>query len=132
MGTYTEEVQNSMSIDTAIEASLSTSFFEFFDASLGVSVTTGYDWTQTSRSTKSEAHSFGVQIDVPPGYIVIIDGAVGDCDGSVAKTELFRITSYDSAGKLVKEEYEKTFANGTTMPFQMTRRNIRAPVTLEE
>ena len=56
-----------MSIDTSIEASLSTSFFEFFDASLGVSVSTGYDWTQTSQATKSEEHSFEVQTDVPPG-----------------------------------------------------------------
>ena len=62
----------------------------------------------------------------------MIDGAVGDCGGSIAKTELFRITSYDSAGKLVKEEYEKTLANGTGIPFEMNIKNVgRSPLTLE-
>jgi len=50
--TYTTTVQNSMSIDVTIEESMSTDFFRKFSAEIGVSATTGYDWTHISTEAK--------------------------------------------------------------------------------
>lgn len=104
--TYSSEVQNSMSIDVTIEESLEASYFTLLSETLGISASTGYDWTLTSTETKSEEHSYEVDTDVPPGTIVMIDGAIGKCGGSTSKTELFKISSYDPEGRLLEEKYE--------------------------
>ena len=55
-----------MSIDATIEYAMQAAFFEFFSESIGISLTTGYDWTQTSSEAKSEEHSYKVSTTVPP------------------------------------------------------------------
>merc|ERR1712020_42006 len=99
MGT---EVQNSMSIDLSIADALEASYFTLFSETLSISASTGYDWTHTSSEAKSEEHSYEVDTEVPPGTIVMIDGAVGRCGGSTSKTEMFRITSYDPEGRILE------------------------------
>jgi len=107
--TYSSEVQNSMSIDVSIEEAMEASYFTLLSETLGISASTGYDWTRTSSETKSEEHSYEVDTDVPPGTIVMIDGAIGRCGGSTSKTELFKISSYDTEGRLLEEKYEDRF-----------------------
>merc|ERR1712051_285050 len=104
--TYSTEVQNSMSIDLSIADALEASYFTLFTETLGISASTGYDWTHTSSERKSEEHSYEVDTEVPPGTIVMIDGAVGRCGGSTSKTEMFRITSYDPEGTILEVQYE--------------------------
>ena len=55
-----------MSIDSSIEYSMTAKFFDMFEESLGISVTTGYDWSKTSSQAKSETESFTVSAQVPP------------------------------------------------------------------
>lgn len=104
--TYSAEVQESMSIDTAIEDSMTVSFFGMFSDTLSISVATGYDWTTTSSAAKSEEQSYEVDTDVPPGTVVMIDGAIGYCGGSTVKTELFKISTYDQDGQLLSTKFE--------------------------
>merc|ERR1712064_222228 len=73
--TWTTEVSNSMSIDATIEYAMSASFFSFFSEELGISVSTGYDWTHTSSEAKSETQEFKVETVVNPHSILIIEGA---------------------------------------------------------
>jgi len=115
--TWTTEASNSMSIDTTIEASMSASFFSFFSADLGISSTTGYDWTQTSSQAKSETEEFKVETVVPPHSILIIEGAEGNCGGNNVKTELFRFTSTDGDGNIISQTLEYFNGNNTKLLF---------------
>jgi len=112
--TWTTEASNSMSIDATIEASMSSSFFGFFSAELGLSVSTGYDWTQTSSQAKSETQEFKVEAVVHPNSILIIEGAEGNCGGNNVKTELFRFTSTDGNGNIISQKLEYFNGNNTT------------------
>ena len=97
-----------MSIDATIQASMESSFFGLFSASVGVSVTTGYDWTQTTEATKSEQVTIEVRSTVGPGYILQIQQATGLCGGSYSNTELFKILHIEGkTGKVIKEELNK-------------------------
>jgi len=104
--TYSTEVQHSMSIDLSVAAALKENYFTLFSAELSTSASTGYDWTHTSSETMSEEHSYEVDTEVPPGTVVMIDGAIGRCGGSTSKTELFKISSYDQEGILIAEHFE--------------------------
>jgi len=104
--TYSTEVKNSMSIDLSIADALEASYFTLFSETLSISASTGYDWTHTSSEAKSEEHSYEVDTEVPPGTVVMIDGAIGRCGGSTSKTELFKISSYDQEGVLIAEHFE--------------------------
>ncbi len=106
-----------MSIDTTIEASMKASFFGLFEASLGVSTTTGYDWTHTTDVTMSEQVTVEVKASVKPGFILQIKQAVGKCGGSQAKTELFKIVHIEGkSGRIAQVEYEWTdFKNATSV-----------------
>ncbi len=64
----------------------------------------------------SEEVTIEVNSIVNPGYILQIKQASGFCGHSSAKTELFKIVHVEGkTGKVVKEEYEWTFKNGTTL-----------------
>ncbi len=111
---YTQSFSESMSIDTTIKASMSANFFDIFGASIGVSVHTGYNWKETSTETMNDEEKFEIKATAPAGYVLTIEQAVGHCDGNTAKTELFRIT-HTKDGKIVSQELEKQFRNGTVL-----------------
>ena len=61
-------------MDITVEAELKAEFFDIFSADIGVSVTTGYDWTHATDSTKSEQTTITVEAEAPPGkYLVFIN-----------------------------------------------------------
>ena len=41
----------------------------FYSSGVGLSETTGYDWTETSEATKSEQVTVTVEAEAPPGMI---------------------------------------------------------------
>ena len=107
-----------MSIDSTIEASMEAQFFGLFGLTLGTSVTTGYDWTKVSESTKNEQITVEVKASVRPGYILQIKQATGKCGDNRSNTELFKIVHIEGkSGKVMKEDYEWTLPDGTTLPF---------------
>lgn len=114
---YSEEVSESMSIDVTIKEEIKESFFDIFSSTIGVSVSTGYDWSHTTSVTKSELEQFEVNAIAPPGYVLNIEQVIGHCGGSEAKTELFRISHTDAKGNIVKTFYEKTLPGGKTVHF---------------
>ena len=98
-----------MSIDSTIESSMEASYFGLFSASIGVSVETGYDWTEVSESTKNEQVTVEVKATVRPGYILQIKQATGKCGDNKSNTELFKIVHIEGkSGKVMKEDYEWT------------------------
>ena len=54
-------------MDITVEAELKAEFFDIFSADIGVSATTGYDWTHATDSTKSEQTTITVEAEAPPG-----------------------------------------------------------------
>ena len=54
-------------MDITVEAELKAEFFDIFSADIGVSATTGYDWTHATDSTKSEQTTITVEAKAPPG-----------------------------------------------------------------
>ncbi|XP_021966495.1 uncharacterized protein LOC110861676 [Folsomia candida] len=50
-----------------------------FETRLGVSVTTGYDWSQTESSTFTETIEYESRVQAPPGCLTRIKEAVGIC-----------------------------------------------------
>ena len=104
--TYSEELSQTIKIGLDVEYEISASLFEIFEASLGESVSTGFDWTSTSTSTKSITEEFKVLAQAPPGLFLTIEQAVGTCGDSTVNTELFRIRHTDSKGNVVHEQIE--------------------------
>merc|ERR1711976_340715 len=47
---YSKSMSEEMSISVGVSASMSASYFGLFSASLEVSATTGYDWSQTTET----------------------------------------------------------------------------------
>ena len=103
---YSDELSQTISVGLDVEYEISAGLFEIFEASLGESVSTGFDWTSTSTSTKSQVEEFKVLASAPPGLLLTIEQAVGTCGGSIVNTELFRIRHTDSKGNIVHEEFE--------------------------
>jgi len=56
-----------MSIDETISESMTDSFFGLFSDSLGVSVTTGYNWGSVSETVQSEEVTITVDAVAPAG-----------------------------------------------------------------
>jgi len=104
--TYSEELHQTISVGLDIEYEISAGLIEVFEASLGESVSTGFNWGSTSTSTRSRAETFKVLAEAPPGLLLTIEQAVGTCGESTVSTELFRIRHTDSKGNIVHEEFE--------------------------
>merc|ERR1712126_261604 len=105
--TWSSSAQESMSIDSTIEYAMHAGFFDMFSEDLGISVSTGYDWTHTSSQAQSETETFKVEAKVPPYTLLQIQGAEGDCGGNNVKTELFKTITLDSDGNILSEIIEK-------------------------
>jgi len=100
---FSNKISEGMSIDETIEHELSAQFWGIFEARMGMSVNTGYDWGHVSTQTKSEQTTITVEGTVPPGYVLIIEQAVGHCSGSEARTDMFRISHQDKDGNVVSQ-----------------------------
>merc|ERR1712241_1523666 len=102
--TFGDELSETISISSTIEYETTLSLFEIFEASLGFSMTTGYDWGHSSSVTKSVTEQFQVNALAPAGRILTIEQAIGTCGDTEVKTELFRIRHTDSKGNILYEE----------------------------
>ena len=115
---YSSSISENMSIDRTIQAELTAQFFGLFSSSIGriivsdtyhhhvvpgSSVSTGYDWTQTSTETRHEQVTVTVSAPAPPGLVLVIEQAVGDCDESQARTEMYRISHHDKMGNVLRQ-----------------------------
>jgi len=80
---YSVSMEEGFSVSATVEAEMKKAFFNIFDVTLGVSVTTGYDWSQTTTEDQMEEREFENQILVPSGGCVEIFQAVGKCGESV-------------------------------------------------
>jgi len=112
---FSMEVSEGMSIDKTIEAEMSAQFWGIFEARMGMSTTTGYDWGHVSTQTKSEQATVTVEGTVPPGHVLIIEQAIGHCGGSEARTDMFKISHQDEDGNVVSQRVHRTLENQTFM-----------------
>jgi len=87
---WSSQITESMSVDATISSEVKAGFFDIFEASIGMSVTTGYDWSETSSEAKSEIREFTDSTEVPGGRMIQIQQTKGHCGGSEVNTEMFR------------------------------------------
>jgi len=105
---YSTSLSSSMSIDVTIEEELTAQFFGLFSETLGISTTTGYNWEYVSDSTMGQLETFTVSAEAPPGLVLVIEQAVGHCDGSTAHTEMFRTSHHAKDGTVVYSKLESS------------------------
>ena len=68
-----------------------------------MSVTTGYDWSETSSEAKSETKEFTVSTELPGGRMVQIQQTKGNCGGSEVNTERFRnVVTYKDGNQIIE------------------------------
>ena len=58
--TYTEEHSESMTVSVGVDTAVSAGFFKLFEAELGISETTGFDWTDVSTETQGATKTYRV------------------------------------------------------------------------
>jgi len=95
-----------------------------FETELGLSLTTEYDWTQTSEQTMEVVNTITVAATAPAGYTLILDQAVGQCGDDQPRTEMFRATNVNKAGKVVSVDYERR--GNTAPPTKSPRERLEA------
>jgi len=95
---WSHEMSEGMSIDATVSEEISAGFWDIFEAKLGFSVTTGYNWNEVSTEAQSETKEFTVKTDVPAGESIKIEQTKGHCGDSTVNTEMFRSVSTDRAG----------------------------------
>ena len=104
---FSEEVSEGMSVDETVEYAMEASFWEIFKESMGVSISTGYDWGHVTSETRSDQVTITLEAEAPPGLVLVIEQAVGHCGGSEARTEMFRTSHHDKHGNVVFQEAQK-------------------------
>merc|ERR1711915_922937 len=87
---WSVEMSEGMSADATISEEMSVAFFEIFEAKIGVSVTTGYNWNKVSSQAQNEVKKYTDSVEVPAGKIIQMQQAKGTCGGSNVFTEMFR------------------------------------------
>merc|ERR1712215_240175 len=99
---WSSEVEVSMSVSNRVEASISENFFDIFEASIGVSVETGFNWGRVNTQEKSEAKEYIIgPIPVPGGSIVCIEAVVGKCGASTVQTHRYRTVAGDKTREVL-------------------------------
>merc|ERR1712119_49435 len=109
---FSQEMQESKSIDASVSAGIEAEFWGI-TASMEVSVSTGFDWSQTDSDTKSEAKTYNVEIVVPAGTKLQIQEVVGLCGDSTIHTQMFKVL--DSKTEKTLKTYHGKVANITTL-----------------
>jgi len=100
---WSHEMSESMSVDATISYEVKAGFFGLFEARLGVSVTTGYDWSETSSQAQSETKEFTVSTEVPGGRMIQIQQTKGQCGGSEVNTEMFRnVVTFKNGNQIIE------------------------------
>ena len=72
-----------MNIDATISYELKASIFEMFEEKLGVSVTTGYNWSKAGSEVYNSQVEIDVKSTVKPGEVLQIQQAVGRVNDSI-------------------------------------------------
>jgi hypothetical protein len=67
-------------------------------------LTLGYNWGTVSEAAKSEEVTVTVEAVAPAGYILTIEQAVGQCDDSKVKTEMYKISHVNKNGDVIKSQ----------------------------
>ena len=64
---FSESASESSSVSVAVKEAIHAGLFDIFGADLEISATTGYDWTHTTDTTKSEQTTIIVEAEAPAG-----------------------------------------------------------------
>jgi len=100
---WSHQMSESMDISTTISEEVKAGFFDIFEASIGVSVTTGYNWSETSTAAKSETKEISDVIEVPGGRVLEIQQTKGFCGGSEVSTEMFRnVATFKDGSQIIE------------------------------
>ena len=91
----------------------SAKFTEMFESQLGVSSTTGYDWSKSTSETWNEETSVEVKTTVAPGTIVQLRQVVGQCGNNTVKPDFYQTVKLNDNGTIISQA-EGPLSNVTT------------------
>ena len=91
----------------------SAKFTEMFEAQLGVSRTTGFDWSKSTSETWNEETSIEVKTTVAPGTIVQLRQVVGQCGNNTVKPDFYQTVKLNDNGTIISQA-EGPLSNVTT------------------
>jgi len=97
---WSTEMSQGFDVSISVTNEIKASFWDIFEETLGVSVTTGYDWSETSTQAQNEERQFTVETQVPGGIAIQIQQAKGTCGNSDVKTEMFRTLETKKNGEV--------------------------------
>eukprot|EP00092_Neocalanus_flemingeri_P029186 GFUD01031677.1.p1 GENE.GFUD01031677.1~~GFUD01031677.1.p1 ORF type:complete len:306 (+),score=37.47 GFUD01031677.1:99-1016(+) len=87
---WSDEMSEGFDVSITVSAEMKASFWGRFEATIGVSHTTGYNWRQVSTQAQQERKEFTVETKVPGGKAIKIQQTTGSCGSSDVSTEKFR------------------------------------------
>ena len=73
---FSDSMEEGMSVDTTVEAEMAAQFWGMFSGGLGVSESTGYDWSRTSEAAKSEQVTVTVEAPEYQGAMQKLQAAI--------------------------------------------------------
>ena len=98
---WSTEMSQGFDVSISVSNEMKASFWGIFENTLGYSVTTGYDWSETSTEAQNEEKQFSVETEVPGGVLLQIQQAKGTCGDSDVKTEMFRTLELKKNGEVI-------------------------------
>eukprot|EP00092_Neocalanus_flemingeri_P091728 GFUD01116366.1.p1 GENE.GFUD01116366.1~~GFUD01116366.1.p1 ORF type:complete len:307 (+),score=28.06 GFUD01116366.1:132-1052(+) len=88
--TWSNQMSEGFDVSITVSGELKASFWGRFEATIGVSHTTGYNWGYVSTQAKQERQEFTVETKVPGGKGIKIQQTSGSCGSSDVSTEALR------------------------------------------
>lgn len=82
-----------------VSSEVGADILKVFSAKLGLSATTGFDWSSSSTATSVEEVKHEVSVEVSPGDEVHVYQVVGECDNSDGTKYTLKTGRYETRGK---------------------------------
>ena len=82
-----------------VSGEVGVTIFNIFSAKIGVSKTTGYDWSSSSTSSNFEQRTYEISVPVNEGDEVSLYQVVGECENSDGTKYTIKTARYETRGK---------------------------------
>lgn len=82
-----------------VSSEVGATVLKVFSVKLGVSATTGFDWSSSSTATSVEEVKHEVSVEVNPGDEVHVYQVVGECENSDGTKYTLKTGRYETRGK---------------------------------
>ena len=97
--TSTKTTSNGGSTSISVSGEVGANILEVFSVKLGVSATTGFDWSSSSTAGSFEQRSYEISVPVDPGDEVYVYQVIGECENTDGTKYVVETTKYETRDK---------------------------------